>query len=73
MYRITRHSGGVLCSKCKTDLLGRNVGTLQTHCTVWFEIIFIALRVNCIRVGLIINAMCVFSSTRLKQFGILPL
>lgn len=73
MYRITGHSEGELCSKRKTDLLGRNTGALQNHCTVLFAIIFIALKGNCVRIGLIINATGVFSSTRLRQFGSLPL
>lgn len=77
MYRIARHSGGMLCSK-QTDLLSekkkkKNIGTLQNHHIVLFVIIFIALKVNCIRIGLIINATCVFSSTKLRQFGILLL
>lgn len=71
MYRITRHSGGMLWSKRKTDLLGRNTGAIQNHCTILFVIIFIALKVNCIRIGLQIIAMGIFSSTKLRQHGIL--
>lgn len=55
------------------NLLRRNVGTLQNHRIVLFMILFIALKVNCVRIGLIINATCVFSSTKLRQFGILLL
>lgn len=73
MYRTTRHPGGMLCSQRKSDLLGRNTGTLPNHCTVLFVIISIALKVNCVRMGLIINATCVFSSIKLRQFGILLL
>lgn len=74
MYRVTRHSGfGMPCTQHKTDLLGRNTGTLQNHCTVLFVIIFIVLKVNGIRIGLIINATCIFSSTTLRQSGILLL
>lgn len=73
MYRITRHPGGMPCSKRKTDLLGRNIGTLPNHCTLLFVIIFIALKVHCIRIGLIINATCVFGSIELRQFGFLLL
>lgn len=70
MYRIIRHSGGMLCSRSKTDLLGRNIGALQNHCPVLFVIIFIALKVNCIRRGLIINATGVFSSTKLNNSAV---
>lgn len=72
MYRITRHPGGMPCSKRKTDL-GRNIGTLPNHCTLLFVIIFIALKVPCLRIGLLINATCVFGSIELRQFGVLPL
>lgn len=70
MHRITRHSGGMLCGRRNTDLLRRHIGTLRKRCTVLFVIILIALKVHCIRIGLIINAMYVFSSTKLRQFGV---
>ena len=63
----------MLCSKRKTDLIGRNIGAIQNHCTILFVIIFIALKVNCIRIGFKIIAMGIFSSTKLRQFGILLL
>lgn len=73
MYRIARHSGGMLCSKSKTDLLGRNIGRLQNHCTFMFVIIFIAVKVKHVKIGLIINATCVLGHTKLRPFGILLL
>lgn len=73
MYRMSRHPGGTLCSKPDTDLLGRNRGTLANHCTVLLVTIFIALKVNCKRIGLIGNAPRVFDSLKLRQFGILLL
>lgn len=38
----------MLCSK-PTDLLGRNGGTLQNHRIVLFVILFMALKVNCVK------------------------
>lgn len=68
-----RHPGRMPCSKRKTDLLGRSIGTLPNHCTLLFVIIFIALKVHRLRIGLLINATCVSGSIELRQFGFLLL